>query len=444
MISIDNEYNFKNIYNDDLRKYFEEVIQSFYSKNYRGTIVLLYSLVIYDLYEKLKVMKSDNNKKAMEILDSIENKILNANKYSEIENDIINYFLENHPLYFNRFKEDVTYLKDVRNKCAHIQIDGDSLFTPKDYQVRMLINSMYENILIVKAPFIDDLFSFVKKEIDNLNDEVTSFRIFKSKKDDLFQYINKKYYSRMTDASCSKSLKTFLRLLLVSLDETAIEKFYGIYVFTFTLCKFLETTGKLNVVLDERSIKDKISDITIESLEKYDKRIEGLMNLMLEFPIISGNIKLYNNKVYEYIVKIIYDNSSNYIKYNPILDLNLENNSYMEFINNLKRIKITSYLEVYNHFKDIEKFDINDFIIKLCESVPDYYGFELADEFIKLFIQVFENINDETIKKVLNIYSGNNQFYFRNKHKMDKEKIMSLLDKRKNIKIDDIKKFTER
>ena len=40
--------------NPDSRSYFKEILQSYYSQNYRATIVLLYSFVIYDLFMKLQ------------------------------------------------------------------------------------------------------------------------------------------------------------------------------------------------------------------------------------------------------------------------------------------------------------------------------------------------------------------------------------------------------
>lgn len=49
--------------NTDCRAYFEEILQTYYSKNYRATIVLLYSFVIYDLYIKLQIMANEGNKK---------------------------------------------------------------------------------------------------------------------------------------------------------------------------------------------------------------------------------------------------------------------------------------------------------------------------------------------------------------------------------------------
>lgn len=42
--------------NNESRTYFKEILQSYYSQNYRATIVLLYSFVIYDLFIKLQTI----------------------------------------------------------------------------------------------------------------------------------------------------------------------------------------------------------------------------------------------------------------------------------------------------------------------------------------------------------------------------------------------------
>ena len=57
-------YEISLIKKNESRKYFEDVLQSFYSKNYRATILLLYNLLIDDLYYKLIVM---NDKKYLKI-----------------------------------------------------------------------------------------------------------------------------------------------------------------------------------------------------------------------------------------------------------------------------------------------------------------------------------------------------------------------------------------
>lgn len=50
--------------NVDSRAYFEEILQSYYCKNYRASVVLLYSFVIYDLFIKLQSMAAEGDRKA--------------------------------------------------------------------------------------------------------------------------------------------------------------------------------------------------------------------------------------------------------------------------------------------------------------------------------------------------------------------------------------------
>jgi len=139
--------------NTDSRDYFMEILQSYYSKNYRATIVLLYSFVIYDLFIKLQTMANEGDKKASSKLKEINDMIENDEKYSSVENEIIRFFKENCQLYFNRFTEDVDYLKNCRNKCAHLKVNDNTLYVPSDYHARMLICSMYDHIFSVKAPY---------------------------------------------------------------------------------------------------------------------------------------------------------------------------------------------------------------------------------------------------------------------------------------------------
>lgn len=160
--------------NNESRIYFKEILQTYYGQNYRATIVLLYSFVIYDLFVKLQTMANEGDKKAKIKLDEINVMIADVGKYSSVENSIIEFFKTNCPLYFDKFIEDIEYLKNCRNKCAHLKVNDNSLYVPSDYQARMLICSMYDNILSVKAPFITDLFSFVQNDVEYYTSRVYS------------------------------------------------------------------------------------------------------------------------------------------------------------------------------------------------------------------------------------------------------------------------------
>lgn len=159
--------------NPDSRSYFKEILQSYYSQNYRATIVLLYSFVIYDLFMKLQTMANEGDSKANKKLTDINAMIADDEKYSKVENEIIQFFKDNCPLYFNRFIEDIDYLKICRNKCAHLKVDDNTLYIPSDYHARMLICSMYDHILSVKAPFIMDLFSIAQADVENYTNSIS-------------------------------------------------------------------------------------------------------------------------------------------------------------------------------------------------------------------------------------------------------------------------------
>ena len=92
-----NSYDISLIKKNESRKYFEDVLQSFYSKNYRATVLLLYSLLIDDLYYKLILMNDRKYYNLNEEIGVIDN-LNNAKKYSDIEEKIFNIYKSKHIL----------------------------------------------------------------------------------------------------------------------------------------------------------------------------------------------------------------------------------------------------------------------------------------------------------------------------------------------------------
>lgn len=90
-------------------------------------------------------------------------------------------------------------------------------------KARMLICSMYDNILSVKAPFIMDLFSIVEEVV-----EIYSQRIDDISQNSLDERIKneitKNYLERMTYDSLKMSYKTFLKLLFITTDKDCRKK----------------------------------------------------------------------------------------------------------------------------------------------------------------------------------------------------------------------------
>lgn len=289
--------------NNESRTYFKEILQSYYSQNYRATIVLLYSFVIYDLFIKLQTMANDGDKKAKNKLNDINKMIEDDEKYSMVENTVIEFYKDNCPLYFNRFVEDIEYLKKCRNKCAHLKVNDNSLYVPSDYHARMLICSMFDNILSVKAPFIMDLFSFALADIEKYSSQL-SYIPSNGVEESIITELKNKYFTRMTYDSIKKSYKTFIRLLLVSDDETCQKNIYGLYTFTYALTDYITKNGYAHL-FHEADIQNVLVRVTVDTLKKNSIRKNALISIMVNYPAIMDCIRVNNFTLFDYLNDLI-------------------------------------------------------------------------------------------------------------------------------------------
>lgn len=344
--------------NPDSRQYFEEILQCYYSKNYRATIVLLYSFVIYDLFIKLQTMADEGDKKADRKLNEINEMIDDSEgKYSDIEREIIKFFNENCKLYFNRFTEDINYLKECRHKCAHLKVRDNTLYVPKDYQARMLICSMYDNVLSVKAPFIMDLFSLVQDKVENYSQTIVD--ISENGLDDRIKNeITKNYLERMTYDSLKTSYKTFLKLLFITTDKNAEKNAYGLFAFVYAMTEHIRTKG-FSRLFEEDDIRAQFLKIDVENIKNSSERQDALIQLILKFPIFMDTIND-NKSLFEYISNEVLLDPRN-LKYYRTFYPRDEKTVYGFFKNN-RRVQQPYYSkEIYNVVKESEDFNCAEF-----------------------------------------------------------------------------------
>lgn len=406
------EKDFRVFDNVDSCNYFKEILQSYYGQNYRATIVLLYSFVIYDLFIKMQNMANEGDKKAKNKLKYINNMITDDEKYSKVENEIIQFFKDNCPLYFDKFIEDIDYLKNCRNKCAHLKVNDNSLYVPSDYHARMLICSMYDNILSVKAPFIMDLFSIAKEDV-----EMYSNRIFilpnNVVDESIKETIVDKYLKRMTYDSIKKSYKTFIRLLFVSEAEDCINNLYGLFAFVFSMTDYIIKNGQITL-LNEASILDVFSRINIDSLKKSDGRITLLIELITKYPQIM-DIFRDNKDVFEYISKkaLIKPYGLNYYRaFYP----REQRTAYEYFKEHISEYSPSCTQNIYESVKECEDFNVAEYLLLMVKSIPSFNGFYDADCYMAFFKEHLSELEGEDIEKIMSIYNSNNQCKNRNRH----------------------------
>lgn len=409
-----------NVFNsNESRIYFKEILQSYYSQNYRATIVMLYSFVIYDLFQKLQTMANEGDKKANQELADINAMITDDEKYSAVENKVINFYMKNSPLYFDRFSEDVDYLKNCRNKCAHLKVNDNSLYVPSDYHARMLICSMYDNVFSVNAPFIMDLFLMVQNDIENYsaaylyvpNEKINEVKI---------EAVKNKFLKRMTYDSMKKSYRTFIKLLFVSDNENCEKNACGLYTFAYALTDHTIKEGFTQIFMEE-SIIDIFSKIDTEIIRNSPPRKNALISIVTRFPVVMDLIRS-NTSLFDYISNIALSKPTEIKMYKIFYPRN-EKSMYTFFIENTT-LHNPCYTEtLYESLNGCDDFNIEKFMNIMVNSIPSYDGFRDADVFMDSFKTHIREMSINSIEEIMKIYMKNRQCTNRARHSSDMDEI---------------------
>ena len=410
--------------NSDSRSYFREILQSYYSQNYRATIVLLYSFVIYDLFIKLQAMANEGDKKAAQKLGEVNGMIADDEKYSKVENEIIQFFKDNCPLYFDRFIEDVNYLKNCRNKCAHLKVNDNTLYVPSDYHARMLICSMYDHILSVKAPFIMDLFSIAQPDVENYA-EIISHISDNDFDESIKINIENKYLKRMTYDSLKKSYRTFIRLLFVSEDEKCIENAYGLYAFAYVMTGYMIKQGYA-AIFTESTVQDILLKITVDSLKDSSSRRNALIKIIIDYSVVMDVIRE-NKDVFAYLSNLVLTKPQ-YLDYYRIFYPRDEKSVYKFFKENTDVQKARHSNILYNTVKDSDDFQLDEFALIMVNAIPHYNGFDAADGFMDFFLEHLSDLKIDQINEVMEVYHKNNQCLNRGRHLADTSAVTKFIE----------------
>ena len=202
------------IKNSDSRKNFDLVLQSYYSKNYKACILLLYNLVVNDLYSKLVLMNDNNYVNCKSELEFIENTLKEGNesKYSIVEEKTFEIYSAKKILNHSTI-DLLIYFKKVRNKCAHPIFFKESDYTPTQEEVYLFLNKIYNDILVVDA-FFKDPYEVMKNDIESyqfpdLDGMIMGISTIKKDTERVKKYFENKYYKYMTENNYIKLFKDF-------------------------------------------------------------------------------------------------------------------------------------------------------------------------------------------------------------------------------------------
>ena len=280
----------------------------------------------------------------------------------------------------------------------------------------MLICSMYDNILSVKAPFIMDLFSFAQADVEHYSSQI-SYIPNNGLDDAVYTVIKDKYLRRMTYDSIKKSYKTFIRLLFVSDNEDCEKNIYGLYVFTYALTNYITKNGYIQI-FDEEDVLSIFSKIKVDLLKESESRRNALIAITVYFPVVMDMFRRNYSSVFDYTSNCVLLNPRGLDKYR-IFHTRTEKSAYAFFIENDK-LKQACYTEtLYNALKDCDDFDVSEFMKEMVSHIPSFNGFYDADVFMSSFISHLAELSKESIEEVMKIYKRNNQCTNRGRHASD-------------------------
>ncbi|WP_048602688.1 hypothetical protein [Rubeoparvulum massiliense] len=212
------EEQIENVINKTTKEYLKEVLSSYYNGNYRAVVVVLYTIVIYDLLKKIVILKEIyNDKGAEKIIGEIKKQQSNNPKSPEWEGSLIEDVYKETKLISAVEKDELLHLKNERNYAAHpiINIDDEN-----EKLVLKQITKETASDLIRKAfeiVFLRD--AILAKNI--VNDIISDLNLYyeRVKTEGLENYLNTKYFRRMIQERKDSLFKSLWKFVFILSDD---------------------------------------------------------------------------------------------------------------------------------------------------------------------------------------------------------------------------------
>lgn len=204
------EYLKNSIFSKNTSQYFEEVYSSYTHGNYRSSVVMLWSVVVLDIVEKLQILKNvygDDHAKS--ILREINGDKQNDQKSSIWELKIIEEVSKRTELINSADYLNLKQIQEQRHLSAHPIIrDPIELHSPNKDTARALIRNALE-VLLTKPPI------YARQIIRNIQDDLTQNRnYFENDQEALEKFIKNKYLEKMSSKTKTKIYRSFWKFVM--------------------------------------------------------------------------------------------------------------------------------------------------------------------------------------------------------------------------------------
>lgn len=197
------------IYLNNTSSYFEEVYSCYIHGNYRSAVVMLWSVVVLDLVQKLEILEEVyEDKVATEILKNIEDLKRENSKSSLWELQMVETISKRTELIDFSEYTTLQYLQQQRHLSAHPVLEGlTKIYVPNKDTTRALIRNALE-IVLLKSPVYTD--KILEKIITDLADN--KIELSNGKK--LKKYIQHRYLERLNSDAKLKIFEIFWKFVM--------------------------------------------------------------------------------------------------------------------------------------------------------------------------------------------------------------------------------------
>ncbi|MBO5310140.1 MAG: hypothetical protein J6A98_02960 [Clostridia bacterium] len=269
---------YENIYNEKTKNYFEEVLSSYNNKNYRSAVVMLYSVVIYDIIAKIKELDEIYNQEwAKKTIKEINTLRKTAPKSPEWEKLLLEKIKQQNDFLSLSIVEEVRHLREIRNQCAHPAMDNnDELFTPSRYEADALIYRMLKDILTIPAMFTNKITDYITEQIS----KIAGYSEFKWKDKNQLSKSFLKYFKRMNDTVFVKVFKDMWKLTFYTSNEKCDENRFINMIFIDIMLRERHTV-LIDAMQSEKEYYNKISSDA--KVNKYLSILIYRNNYLLSF-----------------------------------------------------------------------------------------------------------------------------------------------------------------
>lgn len=437
------DFDIYKITNLTSRAYFEDVLQAFYSKNYRSSILLLYNLIIYDLYSKLRLMEkngllevsglySENLIKRFKEIETLRKKNqVEEGKYSTIEKELYNIYEKEHIL-----RDDTNnmlqYLKKIRNKCAHPIFSKEyEYYSPTKEECSMFITKSYSDILVINMYFKDP-YSIMKKTLEDekwddlYTEEFYGCEENQEKIKSFNLYFEEKFLSMMNDTNFVKLFQSLIdEIFKKNEDKDFIKYQHRRYKLLQCLLGYISKNGKIDLLRNHYNWGN-VSEENFYDQNKnsYDlsscKSLTYIFQLIYDYKIYNffdTEIKKNNILLYNYLKKNLDDNVEYFIYYYSIfytgsIDSVIKTRIYNE--DNIKNSNDEFYKNILKYYSEyLAKNTILDLLMNLFKKIPNFDGYDCADEMCSILILMVKKhkLDTNDILEILKIMDNNYQIY---------------------------------